>query len=88
MTANEIKNMLANLKSLEIKSDEADAAYEADPENLDAEAAFDKAYNEEFSALSAVVAGIVSLTKGKISPAIARKMVLTRREDIENLVSL
>ena len=82
-----LETMLENLKTLEIKCDEAEAAYVADPENPDAEAAFDKAYSEEFSALNAAVAEIVIISNGDINPGIARKMILTRREELEGLVA-
>lgn len=83
-----LETLLENLKALEAKSDEAEKAYVAEPENAEAEAAFDRTYSEEHEALTTAVEEIVNLTKGDIKRDIARKMLLTSRAEVETLARM
>lgn len=60
----ELLKKLKKFEELEAIANKADAAYEAEPENAEAEAAFDKAYKAEFQAMEELLNGIVELTNG------------------------
>lgn len=73
------------IKAEKIAND-ADAAFELDPENEELERAFDKAYENECKALEAVASEIVVFTSGRIDHKLACKMVRMQRAAIEDLI--
>ena len=83
-----LEMLLENLKTIEIKSNEAEEAYVNDPENTEFEAAFDRTYSEEFKVLNNTVEEIVRLSNGEIKHAIARQMLMTRRAEVEALARM
>ena len=80
-----IKDLLSDLELKEEQANEAEARYDADPENEELEQAFDIAYKREFEAMQELIKGIVKISDGKISPVIARIMVMTQREKLHAL---
>lgn len=82
-----LKRTLAELEALEADADKADAAYEADPENAEKEAAFDAAYKAEWSKAEEVAKLIVKMTSGQIDEKTARAMVNGKREEIEKMLA-
>lgn len=82
-----MKELLKALEIAENKSNEIDAAWDADPENEALEAAFDEAYAAEHKAFEAVVEEIVFITSGKIDHQTASAMLRSKRKEIENLVA-
>lgn len=84
---NELKKKLEELARLEAIAGKADAEYQAEPMNEEKEAAFDAAYQAEYSAFMSAAECIVKMTRGKINIKAAREMVRTRRNEIMNLVA-
>lgn len=80
-----MKELLKRLAAAEERANEADEAYNADPENAEAEAAFDKAYEEEFKLYMEAAEGIVKMTDGKINFETAKAMIKTKRSELEAL---
>ena len=76
---NELKARLEKLEELEQISTEAEKAYEAEPENAEREADFDRAYKNEFAAYMECVKLIQKISGGKIDFQTAKKMVSTER---------
>lgn len=83
----ELKARLAKLEELEQISNEAEKAYEAEPENAELEAAFDRAYQNEFAAYMECVKLVQKISGGKIDFQTAKKMVSTEREKLLLLFS-
>ena len=83
-----LKMLYTNYRLCETLCDAADSAWEKDPENEELEAAFDRSYEMEFEARNALINGIVSFTSGRIDAALARKMLGSKREELEALMSL
>ena len=81
-----MKELLKALEEAEKKANEADSAWEKDPENTELEKNFDEAYKAENKAFQAVVEKIVSLTSGRIDKKTASTMLRSRRKEIESLV--
>lgn len=76
---NELKARLAKLEELEQIANHAESDYEADPENAELEATFDRAYKNEFNAYMECVKMIQKISGGKIDFQTAKKIVSTER---------
>ena len=81
-----MKELLKRLEAAEKKANEADAAYEADPENEAKEKAFDEAYKAEFEAFNELSSEIVKLTKGQIDKATAGTLIRSKRNELKELI--
>lgn len=73
----ELKIMILKLEELEAAANVAEMAYDREPENEEAEKAFDEAYSEEYAAFMAVSTFLVDLLG--INIATARAMVRHKR---------
>ena len=80
-----MKELLKRLTAAEQKADEADKVYNEAPESAEAEAAFDKAYAEEYKLYIEAAEGLVKFTEGKINFETAKAMVKTKRAELEAL---
>lgn len=83
-----IKNLFNRFLELEAACDVADSAWEQDPESVELEEAFDRAYEAEDEALQALVNEIVSFTNSRIDARTARVMVMSKRTELQALISL
>ncbi len=80
-----MKELLKRLAIAEKAADEADQAYNADPENIEKEEAFDRAYKVEFDLYMKAAKEIVKITSGKIDFETAKAMIKTKRKELEKL---
>lgn len=80
-----MKELLKRLAIAEKAAYEADQAYEADPENIEKEEAFDQAYKVEFDLYMKTAKEIVKITSGKIDFETAKAMIKTKRKELEKL---
>lgn len=85
-SSKELLEKLKKFEKLEAIANKADEAYQAEPENAEAEAAFDKAYKEEFQAMEELLNGIVKLTNGQIDTETAKKMLFTKRAELKKIL--
>lgn len=65
----------------------ADAAWEANPESAELEAAFDEAYEAEFKAFDELTNKIVEITNGQIEKALAATMVRSKMVELKQLIA-
>ncbi len=79
---NELKAMLVKLEELEKITNHAEADYEAEPENAEYEATFDRAYKNEFAAYMECVKMIQQISGGKIDFQTAKKIISTERVNL------
>ena len=86
VSGKELLKKLEKFEELEAAANKKDEAYEAEPENTEAEAAFDKAYKAEFQAMEELLNGIVELTNGKIDTETAKKMLFTKRAELKKIL--
>ena len=77
---------LEKFEELEAAANKKDKAYEAEPENTEAEAAFDKAYKEEFEAMEELLNSITTYTNGEIDTETSKKMLFTHREELKQIL--
>lgn len=82
-----LKELLEKLSQLEDIANQADAEYEAEPENAEEEKAFDEAYKAEWDAFMVVSALIVKISHGQIDEKTAREIVRIKRNEIFNLIA-
>lgn len=80
-----MKELLKRLAIAEKAADEADQAYEADPENTEKEEAFDQAYKAEYDLYMKAAYEIVKITSGQIDFETAKAMIKTKRKELEKL---
>ena len=80
-----MKELLKRLAIAEKEADEADQAYNADPENIEKEEAFDRAYKVEFDLYMKAAKEIVKITSEKIDFETAKAMIKTKRKELEKL---
>ncbi len=73
---------LQRLERMEEIAKHAEADYEREPENTEAEELFDLAYQNEFNAYMDAANYIVSMTGGKIDFMTAKKLVKTNRNEL------
>lgn len=83
-----MKELLKMLEEAEIKANEADNAYEAEPESEAKEKAFDEAYEAEWQAFNALADEIVKVTNGAIDIATASTMIRCQRAELKNLIEM
>lgn len=81
----ELRKAMKNYNLKVEVADMAEAKYDADPYNEDAEYAFDKAYKEEHDALISAANIIVKLIN--VDQKTARIMIMMYRKKIETLIS-
>ena len=81
-----MKELLKRLEAAEKKANEADAAFEANPESEELEKAFDEAYKEEFEAFEALADEIVKASNGQIEKATAATMIRAKRSELKALI--
>ena len=81
-----MKELLKRLEEAEKKANEADAAFEAEPESKEKEKAFDEAYKAEFEAFEALADEIVKTTNGQIEKATAATMIRAKRSELKALI--
>lgn len=77
---------LEKFEELEAAANKADEAYQAEPENAELEAAFDKAYKEEFEAMEELLNSITTYTNGEIDKETSKKMLFTHREELKQIL--
>lgn len=82
---NIIKENLVKLQKAEQIADQAETKYEEEPENLEAESAFEKAYKEELD-LYMLVSRQLSEFSG-IDEKTARAIVKTKRNELIGLLA-
>lgn len=78
------------IKVYEIAKANADAiedAWSNEPENEKLEKAFDEAYREQFTAAENLIKEIVKTTAGAIDEATARKMIITKLDDLKKIIN-
>ena len=83
-----IKNLFNKYIELEAAANAADDAWSEDPESTALENAFDDAYIAEHKALEALINEIVTFTNNRIAPDVARKMLMSKREELQALISM
>ena len=81
-----IKKVFKAFEKAEQVSNRASDAWDANPDDTALEAAFDKAYSDEFKAFAALVSEIVKVSHGLISEKIAGVMIRTKRGELRDLI--
>ena len=81
-----MQTLIKKYEAARTASDEAEAAWEQEPESAELEAAFDQAYSEEFEACAVLVKEIVNFTEGQVDATTARRLITTRLDDIKKLI--
>lgn len=81
----ELRELLKELKELEAITNELDSKYEKDPENEEIEKAFDEAYQKEYCTRDQACKTLSKLIE--VDYKTAGRMIATKRNDIENLLS-
>ena len=82
---NEIKANLIKLEQLEKIADHAEADYQREPENVEYEETFDRAYENEYNAFI-LVANQISEFAG-IDIKTAREIVRAKREELKKILA-
>ncbi|GFH92639.1 hypothetical protein IMSAGC002_03911 [Lachnospiraceae bacterium] len=77
---------LEKFEELEAAANKADEVYQAEPENAELEAAFDKAYKEEFEAMEELLNSITAYMNGEIDTETSKKMLFTHREELKQIL--
>ena len=78
---------LQKLGQLEKAADRAESAYELEPGNMVLDTAFDAAYNAEFKAYVSTAKYIEYMTNGNVDFMTAKKLVMTKREQLLQLLT-
>ena len=81
-----IKDLFKTYEELSKKANEADQAWDKEPENEKLEQAFDEAYEKEYEAFSNLVNGIEKLTNGIIDKKTAGVMVRRKKEELKAII--
>lgn len=81
-----IKDLFKTYEELNQKANEADEAWNNEPENEELEEAFDEAYEKEYEAFENLVTEIERLTNGMIDKQTAGVMVRSKREELKAIV--
>lgn len=87
MTARTIKRLLKTYDAATAMADKAEAAWDAEPESDDLEAAFDAAYKVQWDAMEAVVKALAVISAGQIDGKTARLMVNGHREKLDAILA-
>lgn len=82
----ELIKKIEELEQLEKAADKAQQEYEAEPENVEKERAFDSAYKKEFSAYISAAKELERLSDRKINFCTAKKLIQTRRSELVGLL--
>ena len=82
---NEIKSNLIKLEQLEEIANQAEADYEREPENAEYEAAFDRAYENQFAMFMTVSNQIAEFSG--IDAKTARAIVRGKREELKKILA-
>ena len=80
-----LKKVFKAFEKAEQVSNRASDAWDANPDSDTMEAAFDKAYADEFKAFAALVSEIVKVSDGLISEKAAGVMIRTKRSELRDL---
>ena len=80
-----VRESLKRLSELELIANELDSRWQEDPENEELENAFDQAYEKEYRLHDEVCKMVVELIG--VDYKVAKQMIMTKRNDIENLLS-
>lgn len=86
MAKAELTKKIEELERLEKSADKAQQEYEAEPENVEKERAFDSAYKKEFSAYISAAKELERLSDRKINFCTAKKLIQTRRSELVGLL--
>ena len=81
-----IKDLFKTYEELNQKANEADEAWNNEPENEELEEVFDEAYEKEYEAFENLVTEIERLTNGMIDKQTAGVMVRSKREELKAIV--
>ena len=81
-----MKELLKRLEEAEQRANEADQAWEQDPENEELEKAFDEAYKAQHEAINALIEEIYRQTNGDIDIRTARTMIRKYREALKAII--
>ena len=84
---NKIKANLIKLEQLEKIADHAEADYQREPENVEYEETFDRAYKNEFDAYINAAKYIEYMTDGNIDFMTAKKIIQTKRAELISILS-
>lgn len=79
-----MKELLRRLEEAEERANEADAAWEQDPENEELEKAFNETYKAEFEAFNELEEAIEKATG--IDAQTVSSMIRSRREDLKAII--
>lgn len=79
-----MKELLRRLEEAEQRANEADAAWEQDPENEELEKAFNETYRAEFEAFNELEEAIQKATG--IDAQTVSSMIRSRREDLKAII--
>lgn len=82
----EFKRLFEEYKAADEATNKIEEAWEKDPYNETYELEFDRAYNKEGIAHTALVDYIEKLTKGQIDRKTIRKMTVTMKDQLESIV--
>lgn len=82
-----MKELLKRYEAAVEAANIADAAWEANPESAELEAAFDKAYEVEFKAFDELTNKIVEITNGQIDKALAATMIRSKMVELKQLIA-
>lgn len=83
---NELKEKLEELAELEAISDKMMSEWEANLLSEEKEAAYDKAYSEEWNKFNEIQKELYKITDGQIDMITARKMLQERRNDVIDII--
>lgn len=81
-----LKILLEQLTEAEKITDELEERLERDPENEELDRRYDEAYKAEYKAYITLAKNIEIKTDGKINFDTAKKLILTKREEIKNIL--
>ena len=83
-----IKALFEELEAAEAKTDMIDSMFDTDPENETLDEIWDKAYKEEHEIFEKLVNAIVEYTNNQIDKKTARKMIISKREEMKALFNM
>lgn len=75
--------LIDNARKLLDENDKAEREYDANPENAEAEKAFDESYKAFWDAYMAAVDYIVEITAGKVDFHRAKKLVTLKLDEMQ-----
>lgn len=81
-----MKEALERLKKAEHITDLIDQAWDQEPENEKLEAAWQDAYEKEYTAFNSLAEAIVKYSLGKIDVETACSIIRVKRADLETII--